>query len=288
CAHLFRKTGILRPASDERQAGWFKESEAAHPDSCSWMEAEAVRSRWPAVSAQFGGLFIHRAGRLRLSSLVEALLAASSRRACEVRAATPVIDFRESSSGVTVVTESGTVRTRTLLLCTGADFTDFEDVEAWPSPSARLRAALSGLALHPLKGQTITVTRPESLRTDLPCLAGSGYVVPYPDQLVLGSTYHHAFDDRNPTDADTREILEKTNRMLPGIGDAEVISADAGVRMTVPGTRLPLVGPVAGSNRVWVFTGLGSKGLLMGALVGRSLPDYLNDPSLIPEKLKVR
>ena len=105
---------------------------------------------------------------------------------------------------------------------------------------------------------------------------------------MLGSTYHHEFENWNPTATDTREILDKANQMLPTLGAPEVVSADAGVRVTVPGTRLPMVGPVTDSGRTWVFTGLGSKGLLMGALVGRLLPDYLAAPSGIHAELRVR
>jgi glycine/D-amino acid oxidase-like deaminating enzyme len=58
--------------------------------------------------------------------------------------------------------------------------------------------------------------------------------------------------------------------------------------MHVPGTRLPMVGPLPGYRRVWVFTGLGSKGLMTAPLLSARLPDFLRDPDQIPSDVAVR
>ena len=51
----------------------------------------------------------------------------------------------------------------------------------------------------------------------------------------------------------------------------------AGVRVTVPGIRLPMVGPVPGFERVWIFTGFGAKGLLTAPLRARFGIDFRYD-----------
>jgi glycine oxidase len=76
--------------------------------------------------------------------------------------------------------------------------------------------------------------------------------------------------------------------MLPALNEAAVIGESAGVRVNVPGTRLPMLGPLPGRTRVWIFTGLGSKGLLMAPLLGRELSGYLDSSTPIPAEIRVR
>lgn len=271
---LWRRSGLLRPARDANQAAWFSATARDNPGWCSWLSTAQVAERWPSVLADFGALHVTRAGSLDLVLLAEALLDAAERSGCEYHTETGALALREDGDRVVVETDWGDIEARRVVLCVGADYAD------WPQ--------LARLDLHSLKGQTIVVERPRGLGSGLPCLSGPGYVVPYPDELVLGSTYHHEFEHREPTEEDTREILGKAREVLPGLGSPRVLSVAAGVRVTVPGTRLPMIGPVTDSGRVWVYTGLGSKGLLMGALVGTAILDYLRDPSLIPLELRPR
>jgi glycine oxidase len=270
---LFRKTGVLRPARDEQQADWFTDSADDFPEIITWIDGAAVAARWPAIQSDLGGIFIKEAGSIDLTSLAEALLNAAENLGCQTHDWTTVQSFEEGDEEVVVSTDRGEITTRRLLLCPGADYARWD--------------VLDRLPLHQLKGQTVVVERPYRLGANLPCISGSGYVVPYPDELVLGSTHHHEFDHRDPTQEDTVEILEKVTQMVPYLAEARVVSVAAGVRVTVPGTRLPIIGPVTDSDRVWVFTGLGSKGVLLGALLGRQLPSYLVDPTAIPEEIRV-
>lgn len=57
------------------------------------------------------------------------------------------------------------------------------------------------------------------------------------------------------------------------------------MRVTTPGSRLPLAGPVTPLRRVWCLTGLGAKGLLMGPLVARMLAGALLDDHPLPSEI---
>ena len=76
--------------------------------------------------------------------------------------------------------------------------------------------------------------------------------------------------------------------MLPALADLPVLETQAGVRVSVPGIRLPVLDRLPGSRRIWVFGGLGSKGLLMAPLLARDLADYLAMPETIPSELRLR
>jgi glycine/D-amino acid oxidase-like deaminating enzyme len=80
--------------------------------------------------------------------------------------------------------------------------------------------------------------------------------------------------------------------MVPGLERADVLAAQAGVRVTVPARlsprRLPMIGPLPGRRRLWTFVGLGSKGLLTAPLLSRSLPAWIDNPGAIPGEVRVR
>ena len=133
-----------------------------------------------------------------------------------------------------------------------------------------------------MKGQTVRVRRPEGLPDSLPPMSGRGYVVPDGDMLVLGSNYDNDFDDLTPDPDATAYIQEKTSTMLPGLGQTEVLGATAGVRVKHTDTNQPLLGPLPSRDWIWVFTALGSKGLLTAPLLALNLHTYFNDPTQIP------
>ena len=273
-AALLRATGILRPAADARQAAAFRDAALRHPEYGTWLPAGAARERVPGLVLHEGALLVAQGGALAVPAFVEAVLASALRQGTRVRTGAPVVDFGEEDAGAFVSVGGGErIEARRVVLAMGYGYWRFETLRA--------------CALHSVKGQVVRVARPEGLRMPLP-VAGSGYAVPDGAAVVVGSTYERGFSSVAPSAAQTRAILMKAGQMLPALAGARVLEARAGVRVTVPGTRLPMLGPLPGHARVWIFTGLGSKGLLMAPLLARRLPSYLADPTTIPPVLAVR
>ncbi len=274
---LFRP-GLLRPAFDARQAGAFVEAAAAHPRHARWLAPEAVRERFPAVVAPEGGLYVSTGGALTVPAFVRAMLAAAARNGAVVRTGARVTAWGEARDHafVTYPDDRETVRLTAgrVLLTLGADFTRFPE-------TARLH-------LHRVKGQVVRVEIPGEPLEALPHLSGSGYVVREDRTLVVGSSFEHRFTDRRPSPEQTAAILTKASAMLPPLRQARVRDECAGVRVGVPGARLPMIGPLPGRRRVWVFTGLGSKGLLMAPLLARDLARFFARPEALPPRIRVR
>lgn len=269
----FHDTGVLRPAMEPRQAECFQQAAARFPDAAVWLPAPAVAERHPVVHAPHGALHVTAGGAIAVPALVAALLAAARAREAEVRTGCRVHTWGEADGTAFVETEAGErLRAGTVLLAMGY--------------GSLTHPALAGLNLHGIKGQTVRVRRPDGLG-DVPNLSGSGYVVPDGDTLVLGSSYEHDFTDLEPSPEQTRRIVRKVQRMVPGLAGAAVVDVITGVRVTVPQVRLPMLGPLPGQRRCWIFTGLSSKGLLMAPLLARALPRYLDDPTGIPCGVRV-
>lgn len=271
---LFANTGIVRPARSTQQAQVFAEAATQHPSVLSWLSAAHMQSHYPMVDASFGALLVREGSALSVPAYVNALLDQAVRQGAELRTHSALQSWQETPAHVTVTmhTPQGmqTIQTKRLLLALGYGYT--------------AHSSLKALNLHGVKGQVIRVPIPLALRDmTLPILSGTGYIVPDEDTLILGSSHEHSFSNLEPSAEQSEYILNNVAAMLPTLSESQPLSATAGVRITVPKTRLPMLGPLPGDKRTWIFTGLGTKGLLMAPLLARQLPHYLLHPTDLPE-----
>lgn len=276
-AALFPDTGILRPAVEEDQVAPFQEVAGTYSDLATWLPPAAARERYPDVRTDRGALFIPRGGAIDVEAMVKALLSAAEGNGAVVETGAPVVYWREEPSAAVVEVGRGPrteeLRADRVLLTLGQGYPSFPE--------------LRRLGLQGVKGQTVRVRRPEALTSSFPPLSGRGYVVPDSDDtLVLGSNYANEFDDLTPDPDATAYIREKTAKMIPGVDRSDVVEVRAGVRVKQASSHFPLLGPLPRRSRIWTFTALGSKGLLTAPLLALELPDYLEDPTSIPDPLQ--
>lgn len=103
-------------------------------------------------------------------------------------------------------------------------------------------------------------------------LISEGHITPteHPDLVLVGSTYEHT---ELPDPKKALELIEKVELFYPPARDFEILNSRWGVWIARKSGYLPIAEEVA--PRVWVFTGLGSRGLLYHASVGKSLASKL-------------
>jgi len=276
-AGIFPQQGVLRPVVEADQAAPFQEAAAERPSIATWLDAATVHERFPDVATDVGALHVAPGGAIDVPAMVEALLDAAQHHGAIVETDAPAVYWRETPSHAVVEVGRGpateALRADRVLLALGQGYPPFPE--------------LRRLDLEGVKGQTVRVRRPASVQGPLPPLSGRGYVVPAGDSLILGSNYDNNFDDLYPDPDATAYIQNKTARMVPGVDAAPVEDVQAGVRVKHRHTNLPLLGPLPGRDRIWTFTALGSKGLLTAPLLARALPQYLNDPTTIPDDVRV-
>ena len=261
--------GILRTALDEAQSAKLRSLVLEYADSFTWLPPDEVRARYPFVSAPFGAA-ITTGGVVDTTRILKYTHGTIASR-CTVLDS-DLVGWDDTGSGVTVALKSGSsLRASKLILALGAGYKSFP--------------VLSELNLHCIKGQIVRVRTPASFAHSIP-VSGYGYVVPLRDTLILGTTYEHSFQNDQPTEVGSRNILALTRQMVPCVETADILDTAAGIRVGVPGTRLPMVGPLSGN--VWVLTGLGSQGLLFGAHIGRNLVNWITSPELVPNELRLQ
>jgi len=151
-----------------------------------------------------------------------------------------------------------------VILCAGSEILHFPECGHFP--------------LEPLKGQTLLCRWDMDLANNLTqSLIGLGHITPTedPELCQIGSTYERGFSDAAPTPEAVRELLDKVGSFYPPALEFEVMSQAAGVRMNVRNGYRPIVEQIA--PKAWVFTGLGSRGLLYHAELGKRLSLTLRD-----------
>ena len=97
----------------------------------------------------------------------------------------------------------------------------------------------------------------------------SHYVVPWPDgRLALGATVEDAGFDARATIGGMGRLLAEGLRLAPGLDDATFLEVRVGLR-PMSEDLLPILGPLPGVEQVYVDTGHGAEGLLLGPFSGR-------------------
>ncbi|MBU2979748.1 bifunctional tRNA (5-methylaminomethyl-2-thiouridine)(34)-methyltransferase MnmD/FAD-dependent 5-carboxymethylaminomethyl-2-thiouridine(34) oxidoreductase MnmC [Alteromonas sp. C1M14] len=251
------------------------------------------------VTLPFGGLFIPLGGWLSPPQLVNALLE-EYKDVTTVQYNCRVTNIQDQQHGVTCDINGQQHQFDFLIVCTGADSTDVEVMQALP--------------LRPVRGQV------EAIPTQLPIdklktvLCHKGYMTPATEgRHALGSTY-----SKNDLACDIREQDTKTNLAThqKALQHGHWIStlnhdgkARASVRLALPDHQ-PAVGqllsqttlenhyqqlaegkslqrqPLPPANRLFTLTGLGSRGLVTAPILAEVLVAQLtHTPMPLPNHL---
>lgn len=291
--------GLLRAAMTPQQAEDCQKSAEEFPDLARWHpeplagqfppHADAADA-WSFVRAPFGLLDIHGGMTLSIPAFVDAIVQLAVRRGAVTRFPARLRRWHASAGADACVTahfaDGPPIAARRILLALGGGLLP-------PWCGELMRGQLPSLHLHAVKGQSVRVARPSSLPPAkdatalLPSLSGAGYIVDEGDTFFVGSTYEHTFSHMEPDVDMGNALLDRAITMMPALAGAPVVERLAGCRATVPGIRLPMVGPLPGAPAVHVFTGLGSKGLILAPLLAEEIPHYFRLPEAIPEEIRV-
>lgn len=142
--------------------------------------------------------------------------------------------------------------------------------------------------MHALAGQ-ITMIPKQWLGGGPRCIVGGdGYVLPEVDGwCVSGGTYLRGAAVANITEKGVQENLSRAVSLLGlktelSVADPSKLPGWAGWRAVLPG-RLPAIGPLEGSDGLWIVTGYASRGLTWSALAGELIAGFLASEPLLLE-----
>lgn len=104
------------------------------------------------------------------------------------------------------------------------------------------------------------------------------------DVYFVGATYHWTDKDNVPTSAAKADLREKLSQFVNG--DIEVLSHRAGMRPTVIDRR-PLLGQHATQPQLYLFNGLGTRGVMLGASMAKRLYALIEENTPLPMDIDI-
>jgi glycine oxidase len=226
--------------------------------------ADDVRSHAPALASDvLGALYYPDAGQVRPPRLVRALAAGAARRGVRFRTGEPVIDFVRAGERITgVVTSADTISADTIVVAAGA----------WSGEIGRFLP--QPLPVAPVRGQIVLLEAVPPLLSSL-VFDGDFYLTPRPDgKVLLGSTVEVAGFDRGTTAEGVSGLLRKGLSTAPGLREARLVTAWAGLR-PYGGREQPILGPLPGHEEVVLATGHFRTGISPALITGQLIADWI-------------
>jgi glycine/D-amino acid oxidase-like deaminating enzyme len=235
-------SGFLRVALTDQQQKLFRQSSEIYED-VDWWDAKECENKVLGI-ANKPGIFIRSALTVYPHLYLQGLWLA-----CEKRGAA-----------------FSNMRVQSL-----QELNHFDCVIVTAGASTLSFSELSHLPLTMVKGQLLELAWPEGLPLLPFPLNSQAYLVINPDgkSCVAGATFEKQFVSTSP-DLETAilELTPKIEALYPPLTTAKILTNRSGVRVSAP-RHHPFMEQI--NERLWVLTGLGSKGLLYHALMASKL-----------------
>ncbi|MES2273734.1 MAG: FAD-dependent oxidoreductase [Chlamydiota bacterium] len=236
---VVKESGVLRLAITDAQKKDFRHRCENDPDTIWWDEAKVATFLPKATIAP--ALWIPTGSTIYTHLYLKGLWQACQEKGAKLELQNvPSLQELEEFDAI--------------ILATGAETLHFKEC--------------SHLPIKPTKGQTLVCKWPEPLPVSL---VSQGHLTPTSDPQLcqIGSTYERIFTSVEPDPKIALTLLEKAAQFYPPARDFEVVEIRAGVRIARAIGYRPVVEKI--SPKAWVFTGLGSRGMLYHAWLGKEL-----------------
>jgi glycine oxidase len=257
---------VLRPAVDNQLENNFADSVNSGQWPSNWIEWLDSNQISKIVDIQsFGGILLHIAKGINFRTWIQAL-DSKIRQMKGTRIYGSSYTLSSISNGYQITTKNRVFSSKVIIDCTGSDLTY----------KSNYKMAL-------VKGQTRVVNRPESLNLPL-AISSYGYVLSDQFRVVIGSTYEHKYDTLLSTEKHDNHILKKAH-IIEGFhpGKEQISERWSGIRVSTP-DRIPAIGPSESDPNLFLYFGLGSKGLFYSAYLSKVLANHLIHGSQIPSR----
>jgi glycine oxidase len=153
---------------------------------------------------------------------------------------------------------------------------DTDDVVVAIGPWSAVAGEWAGVKvpISPLKGQILRLAAPGDPLSISLSWKGN-YATTKPDGLLwAGTTEEEAGFDENLTTDGRDQIMESLVSVLPYLADARLSRQTACLRPVAP-DGLPILGQIGDIPGLWIATGTGRKGILLGPGMGQVISDLI-------------
>lgn len=262
-APFYKNNGVLRPALTakiaEKMQEQFEKTDWKE-DWCRWLTEKEIKSRHPGIRCVNGGIWLPVGMTVDVSSYLSALTGYLESRDVPIYTQMDYTLDRENG-GWKLRAGDTALTAEKLIFATGYD--------------ALSHPYWQELPLHAIKGQTATFSVEETLSFDH-SVSSLGYIARFSDrEFVQGSTYEHDFDAVEPDSYGEEYLRDRLRKTLPDLEERATLAGQwAGVRISTP-NRKPVLGSHKENPNLYIFNGLGSKGLLFGRFLAGHYAEHL-------------
>lgn len=263
-ASFLHPVGIYRPfTSPDEQNDWMARS--AEPAFTDFIERVGLQPHaCQRINDPFGGVYLKNAGFVDTNKLLEAAKKYLSARGC-LSEELFLEDNLSDDPGRIVY---GEIRADKLVMCNGIAAAD-----------GRL---FSWLPFHPLKGEILHV---KTNLTENTVFNRGCFMLPATgDYWKVGSTYNWRKPDYLPSTEGRQEIADKLNHLYKG--DVEIVDQYAGVRPSTRDRR-PMLGVHPTRPNVYIFNGLGTKGVSLAPYFASQMSDFLTEAKTLNREVSI-
>lgn len=258
----WRASGVLRLVKNPKQvAQWQRRMQEIPESLATWKNADALRALEPRLQPAFrAGVWIPDACMVDVPAFVRALLQVAE---AEIHEFTRLSALEESPTGVTLWDESTKIESRfdAVVIASGAQAPQpIADPEIRMQPYLGIMATYKGLEPPPI------------------ALNYRGYITAWHDGSVLvGTVDRREGFDAEPTQQSLEELHARLQSVLVLNTPPERMNVWKGLRPALP-DRAPVAQSASGYDRVWIFTGFGGRGLMVGPRMAEALAAEILPP----------
>ncbi len=261
---VFRPLVVLRPALADADETRLRASATARAATgVEWVDRAAALALEPRLTPRVrGALVASREFQVDPYRLCLALARAVEQRDVEIRYTSALGLARQGRRVLGVRVPHGCVEAERVVLAAGPWTGLMQAWVEWPLP------------VSPLRGQIVYL---QALAGAFHCclMRGGNYVLPKEAGVVLAGTTEERVGFRTrATRAAQRAILAGALLLAPSLRDATVVRQTACLR-PLSADGLPLLGAVPGWENLFVATGHGRRGILLGPISGQVVADLV-------------
>lgn len=250
---VYNRTPIFRPALSLEQEAVFKGRAALFPEDLHFLEYPAVRDKIEIIKQGLNGLWIPEG---------------------------IIVQAEEYLRGLWVACERLGAHLEKKRIHSIYDVKEYDRVIFTAGYGTKYIEGLSHLDLRETKGQSLLINWPKNIRKPTCAINGRKYLIPGKEggPAYFGATYERQFKNSLPNvEVALQELQVELNRMVDNFGALDILSCKSGIRIAGPQAHAPIVENV--NEKYTVFTGLGSKGLLLHALLAKKIVSSILFPN---------
>ena len=178
-----------------------------------------------------------------------------------------VVNVGREGSDIQIKTESGVTTCKNVVLAMGPWMGGTSDWLGFNVP------------IKPLKGQIIRLNAPN---VEINCSVGwkGNYACTKPDGLLWAGTTEEdvGFNDI-PTPSGRDQVIEALDKMIPNLDEATLVQHTACLR-PLPLDGKIILGPISTDQNIFLATGTGRKGILLGPAMGNIISQLITGQKL--------